>query len=428
MKILCFQAPPGTIAAAESALAAYLPGLDVQLLEYGAGMALLPSHLLRALEIEYGAREALAILRSAGLTDGRHVALREVVEWGRVHADLWMLRRVVAPGEFAVARGPDWPLVMCRVEEAWRAVGGPDQIDWGTVRVGQIDTGYTQHRVYGFPGPSWIDVAGARTFVPDPPPAGGIDPLSGASGGHGTSSGSVSCGLDLVEPYRGVAPRVPWVPARINECVIIDDRAEEFEAATRYLVDEARVDAINVSMGTFLKAAAPEPIRRAVDHCYECGVVMVGAAGNVPLPGARAFPAALPRALAVGGVTSEAVPWAMSSYGAWVDFSAPAKAVKRANMTNEQREGYTDSFGGTTFAAAMTSGAVALWLLAHGAQIAQRYREPWQRIEAFRKMARDTAWAPPGWRPDHGFGAGILNVGGLMDTAALPDVAQLIKH
>jgi hypothetical protein len=163
--------------------------------------------------------------------------------------------------------------------------------------------------VFGFPDAPWVDVDGARTFLADPPPGGGLDTLTGPSGGHGTTSASLCCGRDAAVNYFGVAPRVPLVPARINDCVIIDQRADEFEAATRYLVDDARVSVINVSMGTFLKFSPPRPIRRAVQHCYEQGVIMVGAAGNVPAPNWPAFPAALPEAIAVAGVTRNATPW-----------------------------------------------------------------------------------------------------------------------
>jgi hypothetical protein len=428
MKPIRLRMPASSLDDAEAALGRYLPGLDVQLFAYRDGTVLLPPHLLRALQIAYGKRGALAILETAGLVEGVPVRWREVIEWGQVHAEVWARRKGTQPSFEPAASGLDWHLTMCGVDKAWKIVGGRDHIDWGNVRVGQIDTGYTEHPVFGFPNAPWIDVAGARTFIPDPPPGNGSDTLSGASGGHGTTSGSLLSGIDSTESYFGVAPRVPLVPARINDCVIIDQRAHEFEAATRYLVDDAKVSVINVSMGTFLKVSAPRPIRRALDYCYERGVILFGAAGNVPAPNWPAYPAALQRAIAVAGVTRQAMPWSGSSYGLWVDFSAPAKHVRRAATKTGPVYSYTDDGGGTTFAAAIASGAAALWLVAHAAIVRQRYPEPWQRIEAFRHMARSTACVPPGWRPDEGFGAGILNLGLLMVGALLPEAAELVRR
>jgi hypothetical protein len=316
---------------------------------------------------------------------------------------------------------------MCHVADAWQAVGGPDHIDWGGVRLGQIDTGYTRHPAFGFPDSPWIDVDGGRTFMPDPAPGGGQDTLTGPSGGHGTTSGSICC-AHVADIYYGVAPRVPLVPVRINDCVIIDQRAAEFEEAARYLVDEAKVSVINVSLGTFLKFTPPAAIRRAVDYCYDHGVILVGAAGNVPAPDWPAYPAALPRAIAVAGVTSRALPSAGSSYGPWVDFSAPGKAVRRARTQKGPVYDYTDAGEGTTFAAAMTSGAAALWLAAQGTTIEARLPMPWQRIEAFRYLARRTVTKPSGWNPDRGFGAGILDIGRLVRTTALPHVSELVSR
>jgi hypothetical protein len=426
MKPFRFRTLTRSLDGAEATLARYLPGLDTQLFEYRPGTALLPPHLLWALEGEYGRRGTFAILESAGLVDGEPVTWREVVEWARVHAKVWEQREAPEPSVGLATGDLDWHLDMCAVDKAWKAVGGPGRIEWGGVRVGQIDTGYTKHPVFGFPDAPWIDVVGARTFAPDLPPGSGTDPLSGASGGHGTTSASLCGGFDINEPYIGVAPRVPLVPARINDCVIIDQRADEFESAVRYLVDDAKVSVINVSMGTFLTFVPPTPVRRALDHSYDRGVILIGAAGNVPAPNWPAFPAALPRAIAVAGVTREAVPWSGSSYGSWVDLSAPAKQVRRAATTEGPRYGYTAGGGGTTFAAAMTSGAAALWLVAHAALIRHRFTNPWQRIEAFRHLARRSACVPPKWLPDQGFGAGILNVGGLMDSAQLPEAHELV--
>jgi hypothetical protein len=322
----------------------------------------------------------------------------------------------------------DWHLRLCEVERAWALLGGRERLDWGGLRVGQLDTGYTQHPVFGFPHAPWVSTADARSFLLDAPPGAGIDPVRAIVGSHGTTSGSVINGDDAAAAYLGVAPRVPLVPARTSDCIIMDWRVHEFEAGLRYLVDEARVEVINVSLGTFLKFSPPEAVRVALDHCYERGVILIAAAGNMPVFDWPAFPGALPRAIAVAGVSAGGRPWWMSSRGPWVDFSAPARGLRRACTSREGRYGYTTKWGGTSFAAAMTSGAAALWLLAHRQAIAARYLQAWQRVEAFRWMARRSATVPPGWAAERGFGAGILNVAALMDPALLPDAAALVRR
>ena len=425
MKPICLKLTASSVAAAEAELARHLPGLDVQLFNYLPGRVLMPPHLLKALQIEYGADQSSSLLDLAGLSELETLTWKHVIRWAQKSSREFEDRpRAVQPLDAIDV--PDWHLTMCKVQGAWARLGGPDNLDWGDIRLGQIDTGYTLHPVFGFPDEAWLDVKAARTFMKDPPPGQGLDPLTGASGGHGTTSASICAGR-LLGAYAGVAPRVPIVTARINDCVIIDHREQQFEAAVRYLVDDAKVSVINVSMGTFLTMTEPRAMKRALDYCYHRGVILVGAAGNVPAPW-RAYPAAIDRAIAVAGVTRDAVPWSLSTYGPWVDFSAPAKHVMRATTTkstNGYEFGFTDNGFGTTFAAAMTSGAAALWLLAHAKAIRKSYAKPWQRIEAFRLMARRTATVPTNWEPDRGFGAGILNVQCLTDPVWLPDAHEL---
>jgi hypothetical protein len=430
MTTKCLRATCDAPAQVQSAVASYLQGIvDVQLMPYKDGTVLLPPDVLHALEMIHGPAKARSVLAQSGFHIASEEPVSDVIHWFVENGE---------PPTGAVDEDPDVQdelasrtshLEMCKVREAWNALpGGVYDIDWVDVTVGQIDTGYTEHPVFGFPDHSWIDRQRARTFGKGADTS-GRDPLTGGSAGHGTSSGSLICAYDMGTPCLGVAPRVPLVHARISDCVIIDDSADTFEAAVRYLVDDAKVNVINVSMGTFLCLNAPEPIRRAVDHAYEKGVIMIAASGNVPVAGWRAFPARLHRCIAVAGVTSEFKRWALSSYGDWIDFSGPAKNIWRAETTDSDMPyGFTASFGGTTFAAAMTSGAAALWLLRHAAEIATRYTEPWQRVEAFRKMACTTALTPEGWTLADGLGAGVLNVEGLMDSEQLPAVTALQKR
>jgi len=137
-------------------------------------------------------------------------------------------------------------------------------------------------------------------------------------------------------------------------------------------------------------------------------------------------PARLNRTIAVGGVTSADVPWAGSSFGPQVDFSAPAADLRRANV-GRRSGALTFSYGaggdGTSYATAITSGAAALWLHLRQDELQSAYGDAkWKRVAAFRQLARDCARIPQVtvdgerlWQ-DGAFGTGILDVAALLDA------------
>lgn len=414
----------------ERRLRKYLPGLDTRLWPVGPTQAVLRAPLVLALETDYPEIGAGPLLQVLGIsridpvddeTSATLVALRDVDQ----------LPPRVAPAVRAARGALDWHLRQARVPEAWALLGGPDAIIWGSVKVGQIDTGFTHHPALGFLAASWIDQANARTFVPDPQAGeatlpspelgGGLDNLAGLNGGHGTRIGATLCGHapDAAGgPFYGVAPKVPLVPARITDSVWINHRQVEFRDAVRHLIGTAGVQVINVSLGVFVSAIRKE-LRAAIDEAYEAGVIMVCAAGNIVNP--VVAPARLNRTLAVGGVTAADLPWSGSSYGPQTDFSGYADDLRRANVKAGAKYSYAGGGDGTSYATAMTSGAAALWLAHHAEHLAAAYPQPWQRIEAFRSVARQTARVPPGWKSG-AFGTGILDIEALL-KAPLPPAA-----
>ena len=412
----------------EKSLRRYLPGLDARLEQYSPLQALLAGHLMAALETEYTAAGARTILRQSGVQRVQPLPDADAVAVLRAR-DLRDLdpRLDLAP---PVASGAvDWHLEMTKTDVAWTVVQGPDQIDWTGVRLGQIDTGYTPHPVLGFPAP-WLDVAMARTFMPDPPHDGptepppelgnGLDNLTGFNGGHGTKMASTIAGRSAADAFSGVAPKCPLVPVRICNSVGINSSQVQFELAVRHLVDVAKVKVINVSLGVF----PPLPIkamRRAVDYAYENGVIMVCAAGN--WVNVVVAPASLPRTLAVAAVTSQDTAWSGTSHGPLVDLSAPGADMRSAATTPGGAFTYVTGGDGTSYATAMTTGAAALWLVHHRAELAGRYPTPWQVVEAFKHCVKSSARKPAGWQPG-ALGDGILDVLGLLNFQ-LPDAADL---
>lgn len=333
----------------------------------------------------------------------------------------------------------DWHLRACRFPEAWAKLNATDfgAIDWGSVLVGQIDTGFCEHPALGFEGGASTTVNTALdrnmfrhdTDRPDFSPNDAHDPLAGAAfEGHGTRTGSVLAGYFVrnslngaVNGYFGAAPKVPYVPVRISDSVFISDVQVELSQAITYLVS-VRCKVITLSMGfpLILGLGVMPELRAAINVAYDSGVIFVCAAGNVVHD--VVAPAALRRTIAIGGSTSLDTPWTGSSCGPQVDISAPAWQVYRATMNHDRSPTY--GFGdGTSFATAMTAGAAALWLAHHGGAIQAAYTQPWQIVAAFRKILRDTARPVPGWDTAN-FGTGILNAEALLN-ATLPAAAAL---
>lgn len=411
----------------QQTLADYLPGLDPGLSALGAREAILAGSTLTALQRAYGAAGSKSVLSAAGVVKSRPIADAETLER--------LARRDVAtlPARLSLSVAPGWHLNEVNAPAAWQQHwGSAEQIDWGLIRVGQIDTGYTPHPVFGFGTRPWLDVEGARTFYApgedglDPGPGQGIDPLAGLMDGHGTRVGSVICGHDPGAPggpYLGVAPRVPLVPVRIANVVLISHAQRELAQALRYLVHDAHVSVINLSMG-FLPRTQIRVLDRAIDEAYLSGVIFVCAAGQ-PLRHVVS-PAHGRRTVATAGSTVGSVPWGKSAYGSAVDWAAPADHIHRAQTQPPSTPVYASRGDGTSYAAAITSGAAALWLARHGAALAATYPLPWQRVEAFKATARATARPMQNQQPGS-FGAGILDIAGLLN-APLPAAGSLTQE
>ncbi|HNT37565.1 MAG TPA: S8/S53 family peptidase [Rubrivivax sp.] len=408
-------------------LARYLPGLDVGQVALSEDRALLPGTTLRALQISYGQRGSEAVLRRAGVRAHRPIDDADALDllWQR-DPDAMPMR---APPPASLR---NWHLAAVKAQAAWSCWGGPEQIDWTGVKVGQIDTGYLPHAALGFPSSPWVDVDAGRTFFNPGMGSGQAGPGDGVDAnvfrfdGHGTRVASVICGHDATATggaYYGIAPRVPLVPVRIADDVFIAHAQPELAKGLRYLVNEAGVGVINLSMG-FLPHWQIPVLDRAIDEAYEKGVILVCAAGQ-PLASVVS-PAHGRRTIAAAGSTVDDIPWGASAHGSAVDWAAPADAIFRAEVRRDGSQSYAPDGDGTSYAAAITTGAAALWLARHRDALDAAYPKGWQRVEAFKAVARATAKAMPHQRPG-AFGAGVLQIDALL-AAPLPAAAALGKE
>lgn len=409
----------------QAVLARYLPGLDPGLMALAPRQALLADSTLTALTTTYGAAGRDAILRDAGVIAHSPIADDMALALA-VHRDVAALPARATLAADAPLRHLDAVNVRPAWQQHW---GGPDAINWGSVKVGQIDTGYTRHPVFGFPHNTWVDVAAGRTFFAvgeeggGPGPGQGVDANAMLMDGHGTRVASVICGHDSAAPggpCLGVAPKVPLVPVRIANLVLINHAQQELAQALRYLVHEAGVSVINLSMG-FLPRAQQGVLDKAIDAAYMAGVILVCAAGQ-PLRSVVS-PAHGRRTIAVAGSTLAGIPWGQSAHGSAVDWTAPAAEIFRAQTSRSGVTGYAGGGDGTSYSAAITSGAAALWLARHGSALQAAYPKPWQRIEAFKQVAKASAKSMPHQKPGS-FGAGVLDIAALLQAPLPPAAVQ----
>jgi subtilisin family serine protease len=339
------------------------------------------------------------------------------------------------PAAPAIAGAPNpsmlWNLDTVRARQAWALMGGIDNIDWGSVRVGHLDTGYTEHEVFGpwtngF-SPSLLPQVGINTFDGW---QGTMDPLSPrGTPGHGTRTCSVLTGRrDNV--FLGVAPRVPVVPYRVTDFVVIDTLGwqNRMGQSINHAVLDGGCTILSISLGD--PCYAPTEMGVAVDAAYERGVIIVAAAGNYTSE--VTYPGRYSRTIAAGGITKRDEPWSGGSRGVSVDLCAPAADVWRAdpirnNDGSVATSRYGDNGDGTSYATVHVSGAAALWKAHHGAKLDDLYAaRPWQYVEAFRTVIKSTARKPAGWN-DKLFGAGILNIEATLQ-APLPNPNTLVKQ
>jgi subtilisin family serine protease len=358
-----------------------------------------------------------------------------------------------------MARTPkDWNLQLVRSREA-RALlpthPGSPHVAWGNIRVAHLDTGYTEHPAFGdwTAGTQWLQPAeGLNRREPGTAPR---DSLTyEGNPGHGTRTCSVLCGDAVPVPGTplptgelGVAPRLPVVPCRIVNSVVLtpEYNREAVAAGIRHAITR-RCQVVSMSLGIpFMPFFATGGMGHAVDEAYEAGLILVAAGGQVV--DSVCYPAKYSRTIGVGGVTPARRIWFRYRVGGeMIDVWAPAADVQRADplategavavrpvegadpgmsgLSSESSSGGYGSGAGTSYATVHVAAAAAMWLVARGAEIAAGYPQPWQRIEAFRLLLQATAIPLVG--PQLENGTGILNIEALL-RAPLPAAGSLRK-
>jgi type VII secretion-associated serine protease mycosin len=183
--------------------------------------------------------------------------------------------------------------------------------------------------------------------------------------GHGTTMAELIAGTGAGGGIRGLAPGAKIVPYRI-ELEGLKGGAEE-KQKTPDDIDAIRAAAdtdaqiISMSFGGDGPSSKQEA---AIEYAASKGKLLIAAVGNEGRgEGKIGYPAAYPYVLGVAAADSSGTVPEFSSYGNYVDLSAPGEGFP--GWCDENFRSYCDDDQGTSAAAAITSASAALIWSAH---------------------------------------------------------------
>lgn len=225
----------------------------------------------------------------------------------------------------------EWGAVRARVNQAWSATRGSSR-----VVIAVVDTGVT----------AAADLAGR--VLPGHDFVNGDDDARDDNG-HGTMAAEVIAATG--NNRTGIAG-LCWACRILPVKVLGKDGSGSYSTIAegiRYAADQG-ANVINLSLGG---SDDSQLLRDAVTYATDRGSLVIAAAGN---DGSAAphYPAAVPAALAVGGVTSTDARYAWSNYGSWVDVTAPGCNPSQA------LNGTITQYCGTSSATPFTAGVAGL--------------------------------------------------------------------
>ncbi|MCK5720578.1 MAG: S8 family serine peptidase [Thiomargarita sp.] len=169
--------------------------------------------------------------------------------------------------------------------------------------------------------------------------------------GHGTAMAGLMVGVcNNNEGGCGVAPLAKVIPYKINSQG--EDNFSSIDLAVAILA-AAGSDAQIISMSLVLDDYAPW-VEQALEYAKNKGKLLVAAAGNNAKE--VAFPGYLTWVIAVNAVDENGSKLKSSNYGNGLSLTAPGENL----LTTLPGTGYTDWYNGSSAAAALTSGVLAL--------------------------------------------------------------------
>lgn len=281
----------------------------------------------------------------------------------------------------------DWSINSVKVDKAWtlKVKSNPSKkVDGEGIRIGLLDTGYTDHPEIGSEEGHFSPDDAFDTYDKDNDVT---DPLKGLFGGgfrpnepiplpgHGTATGSLlnskKNAKTKMTDILGVAPGAEIIPYRTGESQILTSRRLR-ESVTRAIALAAdptngNCQILSMSMGYLM--GSPK-MREAIDEATKKGVIIVAAAGQV-IPGLKApwwFMAKPARyrntiAVAASNIDNQLCDWAFR--GDWIDTMAPGMDVWVASWKGKEKKEdniITVPGWGSSYATPHVAGIAALWL------------------------------------------------------------------
>lgn len=233
--------------------------------------------------------------------------------------------------------------------------------------------------------------------------------------GHGTMvAGIAAAATSNAKGVAAAAWRARVIPVKVLDASGVGTDAQVASGITWAADQGAKV--INLSLG----GPDDSPVlRAAVEYAFSKNVVVVAAAGNegsnVPQ-----YPAAFVGVVAVAATTQSGSFTYFSSYGWWVNISAPGMFIASTFQADGPAEDYAIGHG-TSFAAPLVSGAALL----------VRVRYPTLSQSHVRARLLKTAWdrGPSGIDPFYGWGLldAYAAVGGKKQAPAAPPAGDSLE-
>ena len=265
---------------------------------------------------------------------------------------------------------------------AWGITTGAD---W--VKVAVIDTGVNT---------SHTDLNGRVTS---------IDIGLGTSdvGDHGTHvAGIIGAAMDNGNGGTGIAPGVSVLNIRAASANGGFYDSDIITAIYTAVAEGAHV--INMSLGG---TGYNRYMQSAISYAVACGVTVVASMGNDGSNNWQ-YPAAYNGVIAVAATDSAGNRARFSNYGEWADVAAPGDSIY-----STVRSGGYARYNGTSMAAPVVSGVVALYISAMGGPV-----DPAEVEKVLEASATKTK--------ESGMGAGIVNIANMLD--GVPDVPYYQIH
>ncbi|MBW3669289.1 MAG: S8 family serine peptidase [Actinobacteria bacterium] len=222
--------------------------------------------------------------------------------------------------------------------------------------------------------------------------------------GHGTMvAGMAAATTNNGRGIAGASWGAKIIPVRALDATGNGSDSDIAEGITWAVDNGATV--VNLSLGGPDTSPA---LDAAVDYAADRNVVVVAASGNEGT-NRPFFPAAHPRAFAVGASDAEGGVVSFSNYGPWVDLVAPGRAI--AGTGNDVTEMYYKG-AGTSFASPLVAAA---------ATIVRTQNPSWTATQVVERLRATAADRGPAGIDDY-YGWGFLDIGAAVGATASPAI------